>query len=94
MNDVVVRKEQGRALTAAEFYKLAGRVRPVELAAWLRTAPQRLVEKALYVGAHERVAVRLVAVRVPEAIVNEQRRKARGSSAVNRGHMHHRAITR
>src|SRR5215510_10668513 len=35
------------ALSAA----VAGRVRPVELAAWLRTAPQRLVEKALYVGA-------------------------------------------
>src|SRR5262249_23713298 len=56
---------------------VAGRIRPVELAAWLQTAPQRLVEKALYMGARERVAVRLVAVRVPGAIVSERRRKAR-----------------
>jgi len=64
---------------------VAGRLRPVELAAWLRTVRQRLVEKALYVGAHERVAVRLVAVRVPEAIVNERRRKAR-AKAKKRGY--------
>jgi len=64
---------------------VAGRVRPVALAAWLRTVRQRLVEKARYVGAHQRVAVRLVAVRVPEAIVNERRRKAR-AQAQKRGY--------
>ena len=70
---------------AALFAVVAGRVRPVELAAWLRTEPQRLVEKPLYLGARERVTVRLVAARVPEAVVNERRRKAR-ANAKKRGY--------
>ncbi len=70
---------------AALFEVVAGRLRPVELAVWLRTEPQRLVEKPLYVGARERVAVRLVAARVPDAIVNERRRKAR-ANAKKRGY--------
>lgn len=70
---------------AALFEGGAGRLRPVELAAWLRTEPQRLVEKPLYLGARERVAVRLVAARVPEAVVNERRRKAR-AQAKKRGY--------
>ncbi len=70
---------------AALFEGVAGRVRPVELAAWLRTEPQRLVEKPLYLGARERVAVRLVAARVPEAVGNERRRKAR-ANAQKRGY--------
>lgn len=70
---------------AALFEARAGQLRPVELAAWLRTEPQRLVEKQLYLGAHERVAVRLVAARVPDAVVNERRRQAR-AKAKKRGY--------
>jgi hypothetical protein len=56
---------------------VAGRLRPVELAAWLRPEPQRLLERPLLLGAQEQVAVRLIAARVPDAVVNERRRKAR-----------------
>jgi Transposase DDE domain len=70
---------------AALFEAVAGRLRPVELAGWLQTAPQRLIEKPLYLGARERVAVRLIAARVPEAVVNERRRKAR-KAARKRGY--------
>lgn len=62
---------------AALFEAVAGRLAPVELAAWLRTEPQPLVEKPLYLGAQERVAIRLIAARVPDTVVNERRRKAR-----------------
>jgi len=70
---------------AALFEVVAGRLRPVELAAWLRTAPQRLVEQPLYLGARERVAVRLIAARVPDTVVNERRRKVR-ANAKKRGY--------
>lgn len=64
---------------------VAGRLRPVELAAWLRTEPQRLLERPLFLGAQEQVAVRLIAARVPDAVVNARRRKAR-QAARKRGH--------
>lgn len=64
---------------------VAGRLRPVELAAWLRPEPQRLLERPLFLGAQEQVAVRLIAARVPDAVVNERRRKAR-KAARKRGH--------
>jgi len=70
---------------AALCEAVAGRLRPLALAAWAQTVPQRLVEKALYVGTRERVAVRLSAARVPEAVVNERRRKAR-ARAKKRGY--------
>jgi hypothetical protein len=58
---------------------VAGRVDPVQLAAFLLTvAPDLLLlEKAIYIGATERVASRLIAVRMPEAVVNTRRRIAR-----------------
>jgi hypothetical protein len=62
---------------AALFDVVAGRCYPVELAAWLRTEPQPLVEKPLSLGAQERVAIRLIAARVPDTVVNERRRNAR-----------------
>jgi hypothetical protein len=65
---------------AALFEEGAGRLPPGELAAWLRTDPQRLVENPRYWGACERGAVRRVAARVPEAVVNERRRKARAQA--------------
>jgi DDE family transposase len=64
---------------------VAGQLRPVELAAWLRPEPQRLLERPLFLGAQEQVAVRLIAARVPDAVVNERRRKAR-KAARKRGH--------
>jgi hypothetical protein len=70
---------------AALFEAVAGRLRPVELATWLRTEPRRLLERSLSLGAQEQVAVRLIAARVPDAVVNERRRKAR-KAARKRGH--------
>jgi hypothetical protein len=70
---------------AALFEAVAGRLQPVALAGWLRTKAQRLVERPLYLGASERIAVRLIAARVPEAVVNERRRKAR-KAARKRGY--------
>jgi hypothetical protein len=64
---------------------VAGRVRPVDLAGCLQAEPCSLVEKALLLGAQERVAVRLIAARMPEAIVNARRRHAH-KEAKKRGH--------
>jgi len=55
----------------------AGRWQPVELARWLTTAEGQLLERPMFLGATERVASRLMASRVPEAIVNERRSKAK-----------------
>jgi Transposase DDE domain len=54
-----------------------GRVHVLELARVLASEARPLVEKAIYLGARERVAARLLAARVPEAGVNERRRTAR-----------------
>jgi hypothetical protein len=54
-----------------------GRVHALELARVLATEPRPLLEKAIFLGARERVAARLIAARVPAAVVNERRRKAR-----------------
>lgn len=62
---------------AALFAVVAGRCHPVELAAWLRTETQPLVEKSLYLGTQERGAIRLIAARLPDTVVNERRRKTR-----------------
>jgi len=70
---------------AALFETVAGRVRPVELAAGFRPEPQRLRESPLSLGARERVAVRLIAARGPDAVVNARRRKAR-KAARKRGY--------
>jgi hypothetical protein len=51
----------------------------------LRSESRPLLEKAIYLGVRERVAARLIAARVPEAVVNERRRRAR-ASAKKRGY--------
>jgi hypothetical protein len=58
---------------------VAGRGAPVKLAACLLTvAPDRLgLENAIALGATERVASRLIAVRLPAAVVNARRSIAR-----------------
>jgi len=60
------------------YETVAGRVEPVSLEAYLLTvAPDRLLlEKAILIGATARVASRLIAVRMPEAVVNARRRMA------------------
>ena len=58
-----------------------GRAHPLDLARSLGRAAQGVVEKAVLVGAQEQVAARLIAVRMPEAIVNERRRHARAAAA-------------
>jgi Transposase DDE domain len=64
---------------------VGGRVRVVELARVLATESRPLLEKAVFLGARERVAARLIAARMPEAVVNERRRQAR-KTAKKRGY--------
>lgn len=55
----------------------AGRLHEWDLVRALQTESRSLLEQALYLGAQERVAARLIAARMPEAVVNERRRRAR-----------------
>jgi hypothetical protein len=61
----------------ALYTATAGRLRRVELPQLLHGAEGALVEYPLFLGARERLAIRLIAARVPESVVNERRRKAR-----------------
>jgi len=56
---------------------VAGGVRPVDLVRCLQTEQRPLLEKPVFLGTRERVATRLIAVRMPEAVVNKRRRQAR-----------------
>jgi hypothetical protein len=58
------------------FEAVGGRLHVLELAHVLQAEPCPLLEKAIYLGTRERVAARLIATRVPEAVVNERRRRA------------------
>jgi hypothetical protein len=69
----------------ALYEAVGGRLQRVELAHVLKREPGPVLEKALFLGARERVAVRLIAARVPEAVVNARRRKAR-ANAKKRGY--------
>jgi hypothetical protein len=55
---------------------MGGRHQPLDLAKGLAHESCSFVEKAVVLGASERVPARLIAVRMPEAIVNERRRQA------------------
>ena len=70
---------------AALYGAVGGRLQRLELAQVLQATPGPLLETTLYLGTREHVAVRLIAVRMPEAIVNERRRKAR-KAARKRGY--------
>ena len=61
----------------ALYAAVGGRLQRVELPCLFHSARPSLREYPVYLGAGERVAVRLVAACVPEAVVNERRRKAR-----------------
>jgi hypothetical protein len=54
-----------------------GRHQALELASGLARETHPVVEKAVVLGAYERVPARLIAIRMPEAVVNERRRQAR-----------------
>jgi len=56
---------------------VGGRHQLLELSRCLAYETRSLLEAAVVRGARERVAARLIAVRMPEAIVNERRRQAR-----------------
>jgi len=62
---------------------VAGRLCPMKLAEFLTTVEhdRPLLEKSISLGATERVAARLMAVRRPEAIVNKRRRIARKNAS-------------
>jgi len=53
-----------------------GRLHPLDLPYRLRHASSAVIEQSIVLGAREHVAARLIAVRMPEAIVNERRRQA------------------
>jgi len=55
---------------------IGGRQQVLDLANSLARASCPVVEKAIVLGAYDRVPARLIAVRMPEAIVNERRRQA------------------
>jgi len=55
---------------------VGGRPQPLDLPQCLRQDSRALVEKAVILGTRDCVAARLIAIRMPEAIVNERRRQA------------------
>jgi len=55
---------------------VGGRQRVLELATSLAHDSRPVVEKSALLGASERIPTRLIALRMPEAIVNERRRQA------------------
>lgn len=59
---------------------VGGRQQALDLATSLAADPRPWVEKAIVLGAYERIPARLVAVRMPEAIVNERRRQAQAAA--------------
>lgn len=50
---------------------------PLDLVKILKETPFDIIEKAMFIGEKERVPSRLIAVRLPDEIVNERRRVAR-----------------
>jgi DDE family transposase len=55
---------------------VGGRTQGLALAQSLAQETRTVLEKAVVLGARDRVAARLIALRMPEAIVNERRRQA------------------
>jgi Transposase DDE domain len=62
---------------ATLLHMASGQVQPLALASWLATVAGDSTEHAIFLGAKEQVACRLVAYRLPECIVNERRRLAK-----------------
>jgi len=68
------------------FTLSAGGMHHVELTQMLQGVEGNLIERAIFIGAKELVPSRLVAVRMPEPIVNERRRVAK-KKAKKKGYM-------
>src|SRR5215467_13044552 len=68
------------------LHTASGQVQPLALASWLTTVVGDSTEHAIFLGAKEQVACRLVAYRLPECIVNERRRLA-NKKAKKKGHI-------
>jgi hypothetical protein len=58
------------------WHTASGQGQPLALASWRTTVAGDSPEPAIFLGAKEPVACRLVASRLPEGIVNERRRRA------------------
>ena len=56
---------------------VGGRPQPLDLPRSLARETYALLEKRVLLGTRERVAARLIAVRMPDAVINERRRQAR-----------------
>jgi hypothetical protein len=56
---------------------VGGRTKPLDLSQELRQESRAVLEKAVLMGARDQVPARLIAIQMPEAIVNERRRQAR-----------------
>jgi Transposase DDE domain len=65
---------------------VGGRPQPLDLPRSLAREMCALLEKSVLLGTRERVATRLIAVRLPDAVVNARRRQAR-AVARKRGYM-------
>jgi hypothetical protein len=59
---------------------VGGRHQPLDLAKSLAADPRSVIEKAIVLGAYERIPTRLIAVRMPEEIVTERRRRAHAAA--------------
>lgn len=68
-----------RCKTRTNIYAGADDLAPLEVAAWLEkhAAEGAVVDRWVYIGADERLPVRLVACRLPQAEVDKRRRQAR-----------------
>src|SRR6185503_18503574 len=55
----------------------------LDLAQSLAVDPRVVIEKAIVLGAYERIPARLVAVRMPDAIINKRRRQAHATAKKN-----------
>jgi hypothetical protein len=60
-----------------------GRQQTLDLAQSLAADPRAVIEKAIVLGAYERIPTRLIAVRMPEAIVNESGSRSGQESRVH-----------
>ena len=61
---------------ATVYEVVGGRQQTLHLAKSLAADPRPVLEKAIALGAYERIPTRLIAVRMPAPIVNERRRQA------------------
>jgi len=62
---------------ATLWVEVNGHLSPFDVVSCLKTSEARLVEKQIAIGAHDLIAARLIAARVPDHVVNDRRRAAK-----------------